>query len=342
MKRIFAIILLLTAGALLVSPEVSHASSYDHLTLTDYDGYDVVYNDYIIYDEFGNATVNPTPTSEAAYIYYKTVEEDGLNVTSYQVLNVGFDPVPGTNPAFPPISQLLIPMVDNEGNPLIDGSAYTFGTPDIPGYITVTDFSPYGVIFGFDGGLPVGGYSGIFTVSTGLFIHEGDTVLAQLWDGGESTNANLTFALHVAKEDPGTPMPDPLTVSIDIKPGSCPNPLEVKKKGDLPAAVLGSVDFDVTQVDIASIRLEGVPPHKSSFEDVATPFEPYTGKEDCFEDCTTEGEDGFVDLTLKFDSQEVLAALGQVDNKDCLVLTLTGNLQDGTPIVGEDVIIIRK
>lgn len=134
----------------------------------------------------------------------------------------------------------------------------------------------------------------------------------------------------------------PLLVALDIKPGSCPNPLDVKKKDDLPAAILGSADLDVSEIDIASLRLEDVAPHKSSFEDVATPFEPLTGKEDCFEDCTTEKKDGFVDLTLKFDPQAVLAALGEVVNKECLVLTLTGNLQDGTPIVGEDVVIIRK
>jgi len=130
---------------------------------------------------------------------------------------------------------------------------------------------------------------------------------------------------------------------IDIKPQSCPNPLNVKKKGVLPVAILGTEDIDVTQIDPATIELEGVAPLRWDWEDVATPFEPFLGKEDCMEDCTTDGPDGWLDLTLKFDAQEVVAALGAVEDGECWVLTLTGNLLGGTPIeFGEDVIIIIK
>ena len=133
-----------------------------------------------------------------------------------------------------------------------------------------------------------------------------------------------------------------IPIALDIKPGSCPNPINVKSKGVFPVAILGSADLDVTEIDVASLRLEGVAPHKSSFEDVATPFEPLIGKEDCFEDCTNEKKDGFIDLTLKFDTQAVVSALGEVENKDCWVLTLTGNLYGGSGIIGEDIVIIRK
>ena len=124
-----------------------------------------------------------------------------------------------------------------------------------------------------------------------------------------------------------------LPVPIDIKPESCPNPLNVKKKGVLPVAILGTEGFDVTRVDPASIRLVGVAPLRWDWEDVATPFEPYLGKEDCMEDCITDGPDGLLDLTLKFDVQEVVVALGLgvVEDGECLVLTLTGNL---LPIFG--------
>jgi outer membrane protein assembly factor BamB len=133
-------------------------------------------------------------------------------------------------------------------------------------------------------------------------------------------------------------------VAIDIKPGSCLNPLNVKEKGVLPVAILGTSDFDVTQVDPELVTLEGVAPLRWSLEDVATPFEPFTGKEDAF-NCTDEGPDGFLDLTLKFDAQETVAALGDVNDGDVLVLTLTGNLLeefDGTPIQGEDVVVILE
>jgi hypothetical protein len=135
-----------------------------------------------------------------------------------------------------------------------------------------------------------------------------------------------------------------IEVPVDIKPQSCPNPLNAKKKGVLPVAILGTDDLDVTQIDPASVQLEGISPLRWAIEDVATPYEPYTGKEGAY-DCHTLGRDGFVDLTLKFEAQEVVAALGDVNDRDALVLQITGYLKEecgGTPIVGEDVVLILK
>jgi hypothetical protein len=126
------------------------------------------------------------------------------------------------------------------------------------------------------------------------------------------------------------------TVNIDIKPSSCPNPLNVNDKGVLPVAILGSEDFDVFNIDPASIRLEGVAPVRSSYEDVTTPMP--IDAEIC--DCTTEGPDGYLDLTLKFKVQEIVAALVEVNDGEELELTLTGVLHDGTPIEGKDCILI--
>ncbi|MHC4842687.1 MAG: hypothetical protein ACYTEE_02700 [Planctomycetota bacterium] len=127
-----------------------------------------------------------------------------------------------------------------------------------------------------------------------------------------------------------------IEVPIDIKPGSCPNPLNTKSKGVLPAAILGSEDVNVLEIDPASIRLVGVPPIRSSYEDVATPV-----AEPCECECNTEGPDAFLDLTLKFETQEIVEAIGDVNHGDILELPLTGALFDGTPIEGADCIIIR-
>ena len=135
-----------------------------------------------------------------------------------------------------------------------------------------------------------------------------------------------------------------IQISVDIKPQSCPNPLNVNAKGVLPVAILGTADFDVSQIDLASIKLEGVSPLRSALEDVATPFVPFVGKEKA-EDCTIEGADGYLDLTFKFDNQEIVAVLGPVTDKEVRVLKLTGNLKPefgGIPIVGEDVVVILK
>ena len=129
-----------------------------------------------------------------------------------------------------------------------------------------------------------------------------------------------------------------VTIEIDIKPQSCPNPLNTKSKGVLPVAVLGTADLDVNDIDVSSIKLEGVAPIKSSLEDVSTPV--VNPQSEC--ECTTDGADGFDDLTLKFDRQDIVAALGSVSDGDEVVLTLTGELKDGTPIEGTDCIIVKK
>lgn len=139
-------------------------------------------------------------------------------------------------------------------------------------------------------------------------------------------------------------IPPILEVPLDVKPQSCPNPLHVKSGGVLPVAILGLGDIEVTTIDPASIRLEGIAPIRNAMEDVATPFVPVTGKEDVL-DCTDEGPDGVMDLTLKFKKAEIVEAIGNVEDGNVLVLTLTGNLKEefgGTPIQGEDVVIILK
>lgn len=125
-------------------------------------------------------------------------------------------------------------------------------------------------------------------------------------------------------------------VAVDIKPQSCPNPLNVKSRGVLPVATLGTEDFDVSTIDPASIRLAGVAPIRSSVEDVSTPVED--SQDVC--DCATQGADGYTDLTLKFDTQEIVSALGEVADGDVLVLTLTGKSFDGIPIEGKDCIVV--
>jgi len=131
----------------------------------------------------------------------------------------------------------------------------------------------------------------------------------------------------------------PIPVPLDIKPTSCPNPINITAKGVLPVAILGAEDLDVSTIDPASLALEGVAPLRWDWSDVATPFEPWTGKADCWMDCTEEGPDGYMDLTLKFKTQEVIAAVGEVADGECRVLTLTGNFFDGRAIEGEDVVV---
>lgn len=129
---------------------------------------------------------------------------------------------------------------------------------------------------------------------------------------------------------------------VDIKPQSCPNPINIAANGTLPVAILGTSVFDVTTVDPSSVKLLGVSPLRYALEDVATPF---TGTLVSATSCTSAGPDGFTDLVLLFDKQAVTAALGPITNGQVLILTLTGNLLPsfgGTAISGQDVVVINK
>jgi hypothetical protein len=121
----------------------------------------------------------------------------------------------------------------------------------------------------------------------------------------------------------------PMKVSFDLRPEGCPNPLNTKSQGLLTAAVMGTADFDVNTIDVATLRLEGVAPVHVSNDDVGTPF----GGDLC--GCNAAGPDGFMDLTFQFDTQEFLAAIGGLP-RGYTVLTLTGTLLDGTEFEGED------
>jgi hypothetical protein len=123
-------------------------------------------------------------------------------------------------------------------------------------------------------------------------------------------------------------------VPVDILPGSCDNPLNVKSGGVLPVVIPGTPDLDVTLIDPVTVTLEDVPPLRWSFEDVATAY-----------DCSVEVGDGYLDLVLQFDAQEILYALDEVADGDMLMLKFHGRLLPefgGTPVVGEDFLMIIK
>ena len=128
-------------------------------------------------------------------------------------------------------------------------------------------------------------------------------------------------------------------VYVDIRPDSCPNPIMVRSRGVLPIAICGTDEFDVINIDVDTILIEDVEPIRASIEDVATPFEG----EEC--DCHEIGSDGILDLTLKFDIQEIIDALGDIDDREVITLTLTGQLIEefgSTPIEGSDCILVIK
>jgi uncharacterized repeat protein (TIGR01451 family) len=130
-------------------------------------------------------------------------------------------------------------------------------------------------------------------------------------------------------------------LNLDIKPGGCPNPINLKSKGVIPAAIVGCDGLDVHSIDPGSVYLtrEGmdlnVAPLRWAYEDVATPFYG----EPC--GCHELGRDGIMDLTLKFETQDVVDAFDLDEARGSRVrLSVVCNLADGTPMLGGDCVLV--
>ena len=143
-------------------------------------------------------------------------------------------------------------------------------------------------------------------------------------------------------------------VQLDIKPGSCPNPLNVRSKGVLPVAILGTEQSDVSTIDPMSLVLvrEGfdgeAPVIRYNYDDVGTPS---VGELCDCEDLDEEpiddediNDDGFVDLTLKFRVQDLVRELklDEVESNETILLTIMGGSADGSLILGEDCVRIKN
>jgi len=143
-----------------------------------------------------------------------------------------------------------------------------------------------------------------------------------------------------------------IEVSFDIKPTSCPNPFnsgyqKLLEGGTFPTAILGDDEFDTSRINpndgLVIVVPDGggklgetlIPPISVGYEDVATPV---ADNSNC--NCTTDGPDGFIDLTAHFDHDAIDTALGQVNPGDEIVICIRGFLDDGTPFEGCDCIWI--
>jgi hypothetical protein len=130
----------------------------------------------------------------------------------------------------------------------------------------------------------------------------------------------------------------PTTGPIDVMFRTCPNPCNIDNRW-LDVAVLGTLGFDATLIDVATVKLMGVSPSRSSIKDVGTPDTPFVNKTDEY-DCNDTGSDGVPDLVLKFKMADVAQALCQVQDGDVRILSLRG-ICDGDPFYGEDVVVIK-
>ena len=159
----------------------------------------------------------------------------------------------------------------------------------------------YGTKFGGDGDFSVPGQVTFNSVSGPFGILTGD------YGDGSPISLSFTVGSTVYLEDPVT---NEEQVEIDIKPGSCPNSINLNSNGVVPVAVLTKDDFDAADVDPATVAFAGASSLRWSL-------------------CGVD-DDGDVDMLFHFKTQELNL------DENSTEATLTCQTNDGDDISGTD------
>ena len=112
-----------------------------------------------------------------------------------------------------------------------------------------------------------------------------------------------------------------LTVSIDVRPGSGTNPVNLRLGGTLPVAILSSATFDATTVDVSTVTIGGVGVATRSNGSYQSSVADVNG-------------DGRLDLVVHFSVSALALQPGTTS------VTLLAELADGTLVQGTDAVLI--
>lgn len=120
----------------------------------------------------------------------------------------------------------------------------------------------------------------IYESATAVSGEQGNVATVTASDGVETyTDSDAAYYTGVAPE----------SVEIDIKPGSDPNSINLKSKGVVPVALLGSESFDVTTVDDSTVTFG---PDEATIAHNSAHLEDVNG-------------DGYEDMVFHFRTQEL-------------------------------------
>ena len=136
-------------------------------------------------------------------------------------------------------------------------------------------------------------------------------------------------------------------VFIDIRPRKCPNHIRIpvnKSDRKFHVALLGQADFNVDNVDLTSIHLEGIRSFRNKIKDLTTPHFAVNPQDPM--DCGAVVKDGYKDIQAVFLRTKLTRAIERklgrpAVNGEVVSLKVTGKLNDGSYFEGEDLITIK-
>jgi len=146
-----------------------------------------------------------------------------------------------------------------------------------------------------------------------MVVLQSNGVFPGVWDFKKDGDGNILSLRYTVEGPSVTP------VVIDIKPGSAENTVNLGSKGVTKVAILGSDDFNATEVDPTTVELADATVR------VKGNGQPLTTIQD------TNG-DGFLDLVLHVDTEGFTLTDGDVSAE------LTGSTFGGDDIFGEDMV----
>ncbi len=268
--------------------------------------------------------LNSIADSELTLDFDKNVDKRQANICGWAAIWGAFPDVEGPNP------HILFSLNQNSIGITLSAPVSTFGfelQPDVYGVAEVE------VLF----------YSGGNLIGT---ITKSPAASDQAKLFAAQTDANFDYILvRETSTDYGFSMgqfrytlaEDKNPFTVDVKPDSCENPLNVNSMGVIPVAILASMDLDVNDIDLSTVRLNGIAPQSSSIADLGGFYEK---EEAC--DCDPTELDGIMDLDLQFNTQAVVATLGDVSDGEQVIVSVTFDTMDGKSWTGEDCIWIIK
>lgn len=160
-----------------------------------------------------------------------------------------------------------------------------------------------------------------------------------LVDNDPSLEPSTELTLSAWIRTPTGAWGDDNVISKDAKIGSLSNGYLLRTGEPEDEILFYAGGIKPTGQILLQIELNGISPIKSGFEDVTAPAANID--DECL--CGEMDPDTFEDLVLKFDRQEIIESLGDVQDGQEITLSLLCKLQGGVTLIrGTDCIVIKK